>query len=66
MIDAMTATCIISSRTTGHILRNRTVTTFEEVQAIHKELPRNDIAIFESDDGHGGEMWAFYPDDDRA
>lgn len=61
----ITATCIVSARLVGKILRNRKVTTFEEVLAIHKELPWNDIAIFESPDGHGGEMWAFYPHDDR-
>ena len=54
------ATCIISSH--GRILRNRKVTTFEQVAVIHAQLPKNDIAMFENPDGEGGAMWAFFPE----
>lgn len=58
---AIVAHCVVISES-GRVLRSRRVTTFEEVLATHRELPRRDIAVFEEKDGKGGAMWAFFPD----
>lgn len=55
-------TCIVLTKDNGKILRKKAVTTFAEVEALHKQFPTHDIAIFEDPEGHGGEMWAYYPE----
>lgn len=61
-MDNTTATCIILTRSSDKPLRKRSVTSFEEVLAMHKEFPKHDIAIFEDPTGKTGEMWSYYPE----
>lgn len=56
------AHCIVKSWNSAHVIRRQTVTTFEEVLALHLRYPRQDIAVFEDPTGETGEMWGFWPE----
>lgn len=66
MIDAndIKATVVVLARNAAKVIRNRQVTSLDEVRAIHAELPRNDIAVFFGDNPETAEMWTYYPEMD--
>ena len=56
------ATVVVLARNAAKVIRNRQVTSLDEVKAIHEELPRNDIAVFLGDDPETAERYTFYPE----
>lgn len=51
------AQCIVLAKNAPRVLRNRIVTTLDEVAALHEELPRNDIGVTWE-----GIDWVFFPE----
>ena len=62
--EQVVMTAIVLSRNSGHVLRKKPVTTYEELKALHKQFPRNDIGVFEDPTGETGDMWMYMPDYD--
>lgn len=48
---------VIITTDDGHILRNTTVRTLEEVADLHKQYPRRFLGLFS-----GEEMWLWVPE----
>lgn len=54
---------VIITSDNGHILRNTTVTSLDEVTSIHKKLPNNLLGLFEgTGDEKDATMWLWVPE----
>lgn len=48
---------VVITTDNGHILRNATVASFEEVAELHRKFPRRLLGVFA-----GEEMWLWVPE----
>lgn len=53
------AQCIVLAKNAARVVRNRIVTSLDEVAAIHAEVPQNDIGVTWE-----GIDWVFFPEFD--